>query len=141
MAAFINSITIATANTNRDGSGAAMFALVKPTPGTEIELSSISIRAFTTTTAGMIRLFIKVGGVMSLLHEVPVAAITVGASTAGFAHVIAFITGLDPMGLAVTGDTRLPPLVIPPNAELYVATHNSESFAIHAVGQSRPARG
>lgn len=110
-------VTISTANTARDGTGTLGTVVTAPATGARIE--EIVITASVTTTAGMVRLFIFDGTTNRLYAEVPVAAITVGASTP------AFTARLSPANLFLQA-----------NHQLRASTHNAESFNVFAFGGS-----
>lgn len=68
------------ANTNRDGTGTIYDLYTGTTDGDKID--EVRSKFQVTTTAGMIRYYIKKsGGSYRLLHEEPVAAVAVAAST------------------------------------------------------------
>src|SRR5687768_13268335 len=106
---------IATANTNRDGTGTMGTVATGSTNGTLI--NRIRIAATVTTTAGMIRLFIYDGTNTRLWLEIPVVAITPSATVAAFAY-----------ELAVSD------LVLPNTYELRAATEKAETFNVLAFG-------
>lgn len=112
---------IATANTNRDGTGTIGSVLVADADGTRID--HIDIEATGTTTAGVVRLFITLdsGPTSRLWREILVGAITPSATVAAFFQSI---------------DCSLPgnALVLPTGYSLRASTHNAEGFCIHAFG-------
>jgi hypothetical protein len=116
----IQSARISTANTARDGTGSLSSVITGATDGTRID--RIVICATVTTTAGMVRLFIDDGTNVRLWREVPVTAITVGASTAAFTSTI-------------SSPDSLPLLVLPLNYILKAGTHNAEQIdvIVHAA--------
>ena len=76
-------VAIATANTNRDGSGTiGTIFTADATDGSVVE--NVDICATGTTTAGVVRLFIHNGTAAFLWKEVLVGAITPSASVAAF---------------------------------------------------------
>jgi hypothetical protein len=75
-------VTISTANTNLDGTGTLGTVLTGASNGTLVK--SITIKAITNTTAGMVRLFVTGGGNTRLLMEIPVPAINKAAINAAF---------------------------------------------------------
>lgn len=107
-------VAIATANTNRDGTGTIGTVLTAGSNGSEVE--RVDITAQGTTTAGVIRLFVHNGTTAFLWKEVLVAAITPSASIAVF-----------------TASVR-EKLVLPTGYSLRAATHNAETFNIQAFG-------
>jgi len=68
------------ANTNRDGTGTIYDLYTGTTDGDKID--EVRSKFQVTTTAGMVRYYIKKsGGSYRLIHEEPVPAITVAAAT------------------------------------------------------------
>lgn len=108
---------ISTANTARDGTGTIGTVVTAGSTGCRIE--EVLITATVTTTAGMVRLFVNDGTNTRLLAEVPVTAITVGASTPGFTARLQFAN-----------------LVLESGDSLRAATHNAETFNVFAFGGS-----
>lgn len=110
---------ISTANTNRDGSGTLGTVKTAGSDGTKIE--RVIAQAAGTTTAGMVRLYIHDGSTARLIDEIPVTAITVGASTPAF---------------RAERDCSLPGslLVLPDGYSLRASTHNAENFNVIAIG-------
>lgn len=103
------SVTISTANTNRDGvTGTYGTLMTAGASGSRID--AINISATGTTTAGMVRLFLGT----ALIKEVPVSAITPSGTTAAFSSNVAFD----------------PPLVLASGVLLKASTHNAESFNV-----------
>ena len=78
---------ISTANTGRDGSGTLGTVYTGTTDGSRI--SYIRIMATSTTTAGMVRLFIHDGTNFRLWDEILVSALTPSATVLGFRATIA----------------------------------------------------
>lgn len=120
-AAYVNqpvngSAQISAANTNRDGTGTLVTVFTAGRTGARIDrLRAIAV---STTTAGMIRYFLSVDGgtTKRLIYEQAVSAITPSSSVAVW-----------------NGDLTQPNapwLVLAPNAILYAATHNAETFNI-----------
>ena len=107
---------ISTANTNRDGTGTLGTVVSGGSNGTRID--RVTVAATVTTTAGMVRLFLYDGTNTRLLAELPVTAITVAASVAGFTQTLAFANGL----------------VLPSGWALKASTHNAETFNVFAFG-------
>lgn len=114
---FLKVAQVSVANTARDGTGTLATVCTAPSTGCRIE--QIVITATGTTTAGMVRIFIYDGTNTRLFAEVPVTAITVGASTPGFTATLNFST-----------------LVLEANDEIRAATHNAETFNVFAIGGS-----
>lgn len=107
---------ISTANTNRDGTGTLGTVFVAGALGGRID--KLLIQATGTTTAGMVRLFIDNGaGAVRLIKEVPVLAITPGATVPAWQAEIGFDIGLELQAGAI----------------LKASTHNAESFNVIAL--------
>lgn len=104
-------VVINTANPNRDGTGT--LALLFPASPTGGRIDDVSIVALTTTTAGMIRFFVKVGASYFLRKEIPVQAVVPSATSEAFS--------VEMQNLA---------WCIEPNAEVYVSTEKAEPFAV-----------
>jgi len=112
---------VATANTNRDGSGTIATIFTPGANGSRIE--TISIVAAVTTTAGMIRLYIHDGTNARLWKEIDVTALTPSATQKGFTTVID------------CGDANHQNiLVLPTGYTLRGSTHNAETFNVIVVG-------
>lgn len=120
-----------TANTNRDGTGTIAQLVVGRLPGTRIE--RVDFRATATTTAGMIRIYHKLNGLVfnadgtinsfvaptwRLLKEIPVTAIVPAAAVEAFNAEWAPTNGF---GLGAY-------------EQLGVSTHNGETFNAVARG-------
>jgi hypothetical protein len=107
---------VTAANTNRDGTGTIATILTGVAAGTRI--NEIGIEATGTTTAGMVRLYLHDGTNARLFDEFVVAAITVGASTAGYSA-------------TKTYDN----LVLPSASwSIRASTHNAETFNVIVLG-------
>lgn len=112
----IGAVNVATANTNRDGTGTVATLITGAATGTRI--AEIVVQARVTTTAGMVRIFLYDGTTYRFWDEVAIAAATVSATVKG---------------------TRLSTLysnLVLPNASwsLVVSTHNAESIDVIALG-------
>jgi hypothetical protein len=112
----IGAVNVATANTNRDGTGTVATLITGAATGTRI--AEIVVQARVTTTAGMVRIFLYDGTTYRFWDEVAIAAATVSATVKG---------------------TRLSTLysnLVLPNASwsLVVSTHNAESIDVTALG-------
>lgn len=112
----IASVNVATANTNRDGTGTVATLITGAATGTRI--AEIVVQARVTTTAGMVRIFLYDGTTYRFFDEVAIAAATASASVKA---------------------TRLATLysnLVLPNASwsLVVSTHNAESIDVIALG-------
>ena len=114
----IDRALVSTANTNRDGSGTIVTIAQGSTAG--FKVMEVVAQATVTTTAGMIRLFISTdsGANWDLFDELPVSAITVGASTPASRAVKNF------NNLVLTGTSN----------RLGAATHNAEAHEVYALG-------
>lgn len=107
-------VQVATANTNRDGTGTIVDMITGATNGTRI--NKITVKATVTTTAGMVRIYFYDGTNTRLYREVAVTAITVGASTKSFSEEILF------------DDSSAP--ILQSGNKLQASTHNAENFNI-----------
>jgi len=105
------SVTISTANPNRDGSGTLVTLMTAGANGSRVD--RVRIAATGTTTAGMIRFFVD----SSLILEVPVLPITPSAAVPAWAADVVFENGL----------------VLKAGATLKVATHNAETFKVTVI--------
>jgi hypothetical protein len=105
---------ISAANTNRDGTGTIVTVCAGVAAGTRV--SSVTVKATVTTTAGMVRIYLSTdtGTTWRLYREIPVSAITASASVA------TFYGRLDFEDLVLTGVSDL----------LGASTHNAEAFNI-----------
>lgn len=110
------SVNVATANTNRDGTGTVATLITGASTGTRI--AEIVIQARATTTAGMVRIFLYDGTTYRFFDEVSVAAATVSASVKG-----------------TRVSTLYNNLVLPSASwSIVVSTHNAESIDVTALG-------
>lgn len=73
---------ISVANTARNGTGTLVDCFTAGTNGSLIR--RITVQSQVTTTAGMVRLFVSIGGTNSLFREIAVSAITASATVAAF---------------------------------------------------------
>lgn len=115
----IAAVSIATANTNRDGTGTIGTLLTAGSNGTMID--NIVIQAAGTTTAGVVRVFIYDGSNYFLFWEQMVTALTPSAT------VQAFNAKLD---YSQPGSK----LWLPSGYSVRVSTHNAETFKVFANG-------
>lgn len=108
----------ATGNTARDGSGTITSIITGVAAGTRI--LEVRFKFEVTSTAGMVRLFrtIDAGTTWRMLTELPVSAITVGASTIA-AEGVWFPANL---------------WLKDASAQLGFTTHNSEAVVVWADG-------
>lgn len=111
----IGMVKIATINTATDGSGTLGTVITGSTDGTKI--TSVTIKAEVSTTAGMVRLFIDNGTTIHLIYEQNIAAITKSATVAAFYNNIFFDD-----------------LILPSGYILKAGTEKGESFSIIAFG-------
>lgn len=114
---------ISTANTNRDGTGTIGTVLTAGASGSRVD--RIDVQATSTTTAGMVRLFIHDGTNARLWREVSVSAITPSGTVAAYAAAMSSNNGQD-IGYL--------PLILPTGYSLRASTHNAESFNVIATG-------
>jgi hypothetical protein len=119
-AAFVLPLTwlaqIATANTNRDGTGVIVDVVTGPASGSRVD--SVRIQAVGTTTAGMVRLYLYDGINTRLIRDVPVANIIPSGTVDAWSTEIVVPGGLG----------------IPNGWKLRASTHNAETFNIVARG-------
>ena len=114
----IDRATVATANTNRDGSGTIVS--IASGSATGLRISSVVCQPTVTTSAGMIRLFVSTdsGTTWNLFDEIPVSATTVSASVPGARSERTYTN------LVLSAST----------VRLGAATHNAESHQVFAMG-------
>lgn len=109
-------VDISAANTNRDGTGTIVPALTAGASGARLE--RIEIKAVGTTTAGMVRAFVKDGGgAWKLWREYSVDAITPSATVPSF----------------TTRDDDIAE-ILKPAMQIGFSTHNAEAFSVHVGG-------
>ena len=113
---------VTVANTNRDGTGTIVSCFSAATTGSRID--QIKVMSRSTSTAGMIRLYIHDGATAWLWKEISVTAVTPGATQVGFTKTIA----------AGDGETIELPLTLPTGYSLRASTHNAESANIMVQG-------
>jgi hypothetical protein len=112
----INSATISTANTSRDGTGAVSTVMTGASTGTRV--AEIVVKANGTTTAGMCRIFLNDGTNFYLFDEIAVPAVTPSASVQT-ARVL----------------TTYANLILPSSSwSIRASTHNAESMTVTALG-------
>jgi hypothetical protein len=110
------SVNIATANTNRDGTGTVATLITGASTGTRI--AEIVIKARVTTTAGQVRVFLHDGTTFFFFDEIAVAVATPSNSVQ-----------------AVRVSTTYNNLVLPSASwSIRVSTHNAESIDVTALG-------
>jgi hypothetical protein len=112
----IGAVNVASANTNRDGTGTVATLITGASTGTRI--AEIVVQARVTTTAGMVRIFLYDGTTYRFFDEVAIAAATASAS------------------VKATRVSTLYSNLVLPNASwsLVVSTHNAESMDVTALG-------
>ena len=109
---------IATANTNRDGTGTVGTVTTATTAangGKGRRVDRVQAKATVTTTAGMVRLFVYDGTNRRLVHEFTVDAVTASASVATWEEEWVRTDGQ-------------PVIVLPPGYALEASTHNAEQI-------------
>lgn len=107
-----NQATLTTANPNLDGTGATVSLLDRTAlPAAIVDI--IIVKAKVTTTAGMIRLFLKNGSSYFYLYGLAVPVVTLSSTQPGF-----------------YAEIRIPNLYIAPNTELRASTEKSEAFDV-----------
>lgn len=114
---------LSAANTNRDGTGTLVTVFTAGASGSRVD--SIVIQATATTTAGMVRLYLHDGTDARLYDEVPVIAVTPGASAPAWSVAL---------GNNAPLSTGRYPLMLPTGFSLRAAPHNAEAFLVHAMG-------
>lgn len=112
---------LSAANTNLNGTGTIATVFTAGTNGSRID--AINIKATTTTTAGMVRLFVHDGSTAHLLAEIPVIAITPSSTQP------AWEAQLNSNSLS-----QMLPLILPTSYSLRASTHNAETFNVIAIG-------
>lgn len=115
----VDAVAIATANTNRDGTGTIGTVFTAGASGSRIE--RVRIQASVTTTAGVVRLFLHDGSAYFLIKEVLVTAITPSTTVAAYSADVDF--------------SDLSQLIILESGwSLRASTHNAENFNVAAFG-------
>jgi hypothetical protein len=111
-------VNVASANTNRDGSGSITSIITGVSAGTKI--TEVIAQAAVTTTAGMVRLFLSLdsGSTWKLFDELPIAAASVSASVAG----------------TRVSKTYSNLILEDATTQLGCTTHNAESINVVALG-------
>lgn len=109
-------VSVSTANTARDGTGTVATVITGASSGTRIQ--EVVVQATSTTTAGMVRLFLYDGSSYWFFDEVAVSAVTPSASVRAFRASVTYQS-----------------LVLPSNSwSLRASTHNAETFHVAALG-------
>jgi hypothetical protein len=106
---------VSAANTNRDGTGTIVDIFAAGTNGSKV--TSVVTKATGTTTAGMVRLFIKESSTYRLFDEVPVSAATPSATVETFRDIQPFDD-----------------LILESGQTLAASTHLAETFVVHVLG-------
>lgn len=107
-----NTVNIATANSNRDGvTGTYGTLITAGASGGRID--RLNLTATSTTTAGMVRLFVD----NALIREIPVLAITPSGTQPAFSTDIVFDNGL----------------ILEASSVITANTHNAESFNLTII--------
>jgi len=109
---------IATANTNRDGTGTIGTIFTAGAQGSRVH--RIRVKASVTTTAGMVRIFIHNGSAYFLYLEIPVTALTPSATVEAFSY-----------------ELDLPnedAILLPTGYTIRASTHNAENFNVFVEG-------
>lgn len=110
------SVNIATANTNRDGTGTIATLIAGATNGTQVR--EIVVKARVTTTAGMVRVFLHDGSTFYLFDEITILAATPSGTVQ-----------------ATRASVTYANLVLPSSSwSVRVSTHNAESADVTAMG-------
>ena len=112
---------VSVANAGRDGTGTLATIFMAGASGSRID--AISLKAVGTSTAGMIRLFIHDGTNARLLTELPVVAVTPGASAPSWGA-----------QLNTNSMSQVLPIILPTGYSLRASTHNAETTNVIAVG-------
>ena len=113
----LTSVNVATANTNRDGTGTIVPLITGVAAGTKV--FEINIEPTVTTTAGMVRVFLSLdsGTTWRLFDEISVSAATPSASVKSARNTVVYNN-----------------LVLPATtSQIGVSTHNAESINVFAL--------
>lgn len=108
--------TVSAANTNRDGTGTIVDILTSGASGSV--LYKIVAKATSTTTAGMLRIYLKKSATYYLMAELPVSAVTPSGSVESY-----------------RGELNFPPdnpLPLEAGDIIGVSTHVAETFKVTA---------
>jgi hypothetical protein len=114
-------VAIATANTAKDGTGTIGTVYTAGASGSRID--AINAKATVTTTAGMLRLFIHNGTTAFLLTEIPINAVTSGATANSWE-----------CQLNNNTMSQLFPILLPTGYSLRASTNNAENLNVFAQG-------
>jgi len=114
-------VSIATANTNLDGTTGTYSATII-TPGANGTIvNSIYVKAKVTTTAGMVRFFSSDGTTTNLILELSVTAVTPSATVQSFSKMLT--------------DTDFGNLVLKSGHTLKCSTEKAETFGVTLYGR------
>lgn len=111
---------ISAANTNRTNTGTIVDIFTAGTNGSLVR--KITIQASGTTTAGMVRLWLNIGGTTLLYREIAVSAITPSATVAAFNSTLTLY------------DASSDGLPLPATAVVRASTNNAETFNVIVEG-------
>lgn len=114
MALEYSSVALATGNSNLDGTGTTYLLLDRTGALPGVMVDTIVVKAKQTTTAGMIRLFLKRGTSYVYVHGEAVTATTLSATEPGFFTYI-----------------RIPNFYVETETQLRVSTQNTENFDVY----------
>ena len=109
---------LSTANTNRDGTGTLVDVFTAGERGSEVR--RVTINATSTTTAGMVRLFIYDGTNARFWKDIVVEAITPSGTVEAFNYVLSLL--------------KSEALLLERTHVLRAAPHNAESFHVVCEG-------
>lgn len=112
----IATVAISTANTNLDGTGTIGTLWTAGSSGSRVD--RVVIKATSSTTAGMVRLFIYDGGNYHLYREIAISAATPSGTVQAFRSEFTFDGGL----------------MLQSGYSLRVSTNNAEAFNVFAIG-------
>ena len=128
--AAVSSTGISVANPNLDGTGPCALLFSAPSSGARVDW--VHIQALGATTAGMIRLYLGVGGAPTdLIAEIPVAAVTPSGTVKAWSW--EFFPPSAPFGAQIPLNAlNLAGGGLPKC--LWVSTQNAEAFRVIAFG-------
>ena len=112
---------VLTANPNRDGTGTIATIFTAGASGSRID--RVAVEAISTTTAGMVRLYIHNGTTAFLYDEILVTPITPSSTVKAFQATCEAVT-----------KPNLYPLVLPTGYSLRASTEKAETFNVTAIG-------
>ena len=97
---------VTTANATKDGTTGSVITVFTAGATLGSRIDDIYIAAIVTTTAGMIRLYISDGTTTRMYLEIPVAAVTVSATVAGWTTVLLNQAIILPAGYTLKATTE-----------------------------------